>query len=342
MSDLETRLRDTLAERAAAAPDVTGLAAGARRRLRRRRTTWAVVAAAVVAAAVPVGLTQLAPSSDGGGQIANQPTATSGLPPSVVETGYRAESWRDVTFEVPVDWGYGGVTDWCVGTDDPAGRAGVVRPDTPSLRIGCTPASGYGVTVGSLVAASFNPAYPSGRVWQYDASDAAVVTYPDGAWLGFWYDDEVIVTVATPDREETQRIVDSVETFTGADPNRCPATLGEAEAATASAPYDTFSICRYGPDDQLTASRKLIGTESGVAQDAIFSSPRKTSAIDCPNEDDLSRTALLSGGGYVGTAVVGAVCDGWNGLFLSGSVKELTPVAQRHLDLSQLPLYGTE
>ena len=124
MSDLETRLRDTLSERAGAAPDALGLATGARRRLRRRRTTWAVAAAAVVAAGVPVGLSQLAPSSDGGGRIADEPTATSGLPPGVIETGYRAESWHDVTFEVPVDWGYGGTSGWCaLGGDTREARA---------------------------------------------------------------------------------------------------------------------------------------------------------------------------------------------------------------------------
>lgn len=341
MSDLETRLRDTLAERAGAAPDGLGLATGARRRLRRRRTTWVVAAAAVVAAGLPLGLSQLTPSSDGGGRIADEPTATSGLPPEVIETDYRAESWHDVTFEVPTGWGYGGTSGWCAGGGDLAEVSAVVtRPDTVVPSIACSPVYGYGVTVGPLVAASFNPAHPSGDVWQYDPADTAadVVTYPDGTWLGFWYDDDVIVTVATPDRAETRRLVDSVHRFTGADPNSCPATLGEAEAATVTESYETFSICRYGPDDRLEASRRLIGEESQVAEDAIFSSPRKTRMVDCPPEDDLSRTALLSSGGYVATAVTGAVCEGWNGLFASGVERDLTPEALRHLDLGQLPV----
>ena len=338
MSDIEARLRDTLTERAGAAPDALGLATGARRRLRRRRTTWAVAAAAVVAAGVPLGLDQLAPSSDGGGRVADEPTATSGLPPGVIETGYRAESWHDVTFEVPVDWGYGGTSGWCAGGGAAPEGAVVARPDTVVPAIACSPANGYGVTVGPLVAASFDPARPSGDVWQYDAADADLVTYPDGTWLGFWYDDDAVVTVATPDRAETRRLVDSVRRFTGPDPNDCPATLGEAEAATITESYATFSICRYGPDDLLTASRRLIGTESSVAQDAIFSSPRKTRMVDCPTEDDLSHTALLSSGGYVATAVTGAMCEGWNGLFASGVERDLTPEALRHLDLDQLPV----
>ena len=337
MSDLETRLRDTLAERASAAPDALGLAAGARRRLRRRRTTWAVAAAAVVAAAVPLGLTQLSPSSDGGGPVADEPTATSGLPPGVIETGYRAESWHDVTFEVPVDWGYGGVSGWCAGGSELTATVEVVdRPDTVVPAIACTPENGYGVTVRAF--AGSDPAHPSGSVWQYDATGTDVAVHPDGAWLGTWYDGEVVVTVSARDRATAQRLVGSVERFTGADPNNCPPTLGEAEAATTTESYETFSICRYGPDDLLGASRRFVGIEARAPQETIFASPRRTVDYDCPREDDLSHVALLSSGGYVATAVTGASCPGWNGLFMDGADRDLTPEALRHLDLERVPL----
>ena len=63
-------------------------------------------------------------------RTADEPTATSGLPPGVIETGYRAESWHDVTFEVPVDWGYGGCLR-CAPVAGLDGRGRVVdRPDT--------------------------------------------------------------------------------------------------------------------------------------------------------------------------------------------------------------------
>ncbi|RYB91237.1 hypothetical protein EUA06_07850 [Nocardioides glacieisoli] len=337
MSDLEARLRDTLTERAGAAPDALRLATGARRRLRRRRTTWAVAAAAVVAAGVPLGLDQLGPSSDGGGRIADEPTATSGLPPGVIETGYRAESWHDVTFEVPVDWGYGGTSGWCtVGATPDEALPLVTRPDTLTPAIACSPINGYGVTIGD--GAALDPAYDSGHVWQFETEGASDPIYPDGAWLGYWYDADTVVTVVAPDRATARRLVDSVETNDGVDPNDCPATLGEAEAATTTESYATFSICRYGPDDLLEASRRLIGRESSVAEDAIFSSPRRTADYDCPTENDLSRIALLSSGGYVATAVTEASCPGWNGLFRSGVVQDLTPEALRQLDLSQLPV----
>ena len=339
MSDLETRLRETLAERAGAAPDGLGLATGARRRWRRRRTTWAVAAAAVVAAGVPLGLSQLTPSSDGSGRIADEPTATSGLPPEVIEMGYRAESWHDVTFEVPADWGYGGATAWCTAGDTPEEALPLVtRPDSITPAIACSPASGYGVTVGPDVL--LDPAYMagSGEVFQYVDDDPEQQQLPEGAWVAYATVREVAVTVVTDDESLTRRIVDSVERFIGRDPNGCPTTLGEAEAALTTDTYQSFSICHYGRDDLLTASRRLIGTESQVAEDAIFSSPRKTRMVDCPTEDDLSRTALLSSGGYVATAVTGAVCEGWNGLFASGVERDLTPEALRHLDLGQLPV----
>ncbi|KRE92769.1 hypothetical protein ASG76_14955 [Nocardioides sp. Soil774] len=332
MTDFESRLRDTLLERAGAPAPAVGLADGARRRLRRRRTTWAVAAAAVLAAAVPVGLTALGPGTDGSGGVADGGTASRAVGAG---DGYRAESWHDLTLEVPADWGYGGVTDWCMGSGAPADRSGVVRPDTLAIAIACTPAQGYGVTIGS--SATYDPVVESGAVWQYDTDGVDQAMYPDGAWLGVWYGADLVVTVVTPDRETTRRVVDSVHRFDGADPNGCPAMLGEAEAMKGTGGVDALSLCRYGPDDQLTASRRVVGPDLEAADTAIFSSPRKTVEVDCPTELDLSRIALLRQGAYVATAVTGADCDGWNGLFVSGTERELTPEALRVLDLDRLP-----
>ena len=336
MTDFESRLRDTLDTHAADAPAPVGLVDGARRRLRRRRTTWAVAAVAVVAAAVPVGLSAVRPGPDGPAGVAGEPVASAGLPDGVIEWGYRAESWHDLTFEVPVDWGYGGPSAWCVSQGPGQNSQPVVaRPDIAVPAIACVPAIGYGVNVAS--AATYDAANPSGSVWQYDSDGVDQQMYPDGAWLGVWYGADLVVTVVTPDRELTRRIVDSVQRFTGADPNGCPATLGEAEAMTGRDGYASLSICRYGPDDRLTASRRLIGPDMQAAETAIYSSPRRTAAVDCPTEEDLSRIALLTEGAYVATAVTGAACDGWNGLFMSGTERDLTPEALRVLDLDRLP-----
>ena len=47
---------------------------------------------------------------------------------------------------------------------------------------------------------------------------------------------------------------------------------------------------------------------------------------------------MLQGGGYVGTVVTDAACEGFNGIFLSGTVRDLTDAARRRVDLSQLPV----
>lgn len=333
MSDFESRLRDTLDERAASAPDAIGLADGARRRMRRRRTTWAVAAAAVVAAAVPLGLSQ----AGGGGGIgpADEPQVATDLPPGVIEWGYRAESWHDVTFEVPVDWGYGGVTAWCSGGATLAeARPVVTRPDTIAPLVMCSPGTGWGVTIGS--AAAFDPAYDSGHVWQFESAGVADPQYPDGAWLGYWYDTDTVVTVIAPDRPTARRLVDSVEVIDGVDPNECPLRLGDAEA-TRDSTSDSFSICRYDEDEWLTASRRLIGEDARAAQTAIFSAPIRTKDGDCPDPGPLPRIALLQGGGYVATVVTDSSCEGDNGVFMSGTVRDLDDAARRQVDLTRLP-----
>lgn len=335
MSDFESRLRDTLDERAASAPDAIRLAEGARRRLRRRRTTWAVATAAVVAAAMPVGLSHLGGGAGGGTGPADDPAVDSGLPPGVIEWGYRAESWHDVTFEVPVKWGYGGVAAWCASDQTLAeARPVVTRPDSLSPATACSPAYGYGVTIGS--AAAFDPVYDSGHVWQYDSEGVADPQYPDGAWLGYWYDADTVVTVIAPDQPSAQRLVDSAQEIEGVDPNECPVRQEDAEAALNST-SDSFSICRYDEQGVLTASRRLIGVESGKAQNAIFSAPIQRIDYDCSATGPLPRTVLLQGGGYVGTVVTDASCEGHNGVFTSGTVRVANDAVRRQVDLTRLP-----
>jgi hypothetical protein len=106
MSEFENKLGETLAQRAEGAPEVAGLAEGARTRHRRRRTTriMAGAAAAVVAmVGVPFGISALTTDDEGGAQVTNQP------PPGVegVPADWRWESWHDVEYAVPPSWGYG-------------------------------------------------------------------------------------------------------------------------------------------------------------------------------------------------------------------------------------------
>jgi hypothetical protein len=333
MSDFESRLRETLAERADAAPDAHGLADGARRRLRRRRTTWAVVAgAAVVAAAVPLGLGQLGPE---GGSDGVEDSGVAGDPVPQVESGYRTESWHDVTFEVPVDWGYGGTTAWCTAGAIPAEvRPVITRPDTGVARIRCSPGSGYGVTIGS--ATGFDAAYASGHVWQYDAAGVEEVMYPDGAWLGFWYDTDTVVTVVAQDRDTARRVVDSVHEIEEVDANECPPRVDDAMGRMSST-SDALSICRFDEVGWLTASRRLVGRAAERADEAIFSTPDREGGTPCPDGPPAPSAVVLKGGGYIATVVTDAACEGDNGVFLSGAVREVDDGVRRALDLTRLP-----
>jgi hypothetical protein len=312
MSDLETRLRDTLAERAGAAPDAGGLALGARRRLRRRRTTRALVAAAVVAAAVPVGL------GLGGGDPAPDTSPVASEPPPVAD-GFRAETWRDLTFEVPEEWGQGG-SDWCV-TGETYEQVGprVARPDTVSFRIGCSPSNGYGVVVQST--ASFDSAYGSGAVWRYQTEGVEQPWYPDDAWLGVWIGSDWALTVATPDRAVTERIVASARSFTGLDPNGCPATLGEAEALTST--EQQLTLCRYDDQDLLAASRSWIGADADAARATLDEAPDSSVDATCNDGASPRRIIVLDEQGYVATAVLDG-CRRGIGIYFPDGTRKIT------------------
>ena len=316
MSDFESCLRDTLTARSASAPEASGLADGARRRLRRRRTSWSVVAAAVVAGVIPLALGLGAghdPRTDDPAPVASEPPA--------VADGFKAETWHDLTFEVPEDWGHGG-SDWCVdgATLEEAGPR-VARPDTITRMILCSPASGYGATIAS--AAAFDAVNPSGSVWQYSTEGVDEAMYPDGAWLGYWYDDRDVVTVATPDRDMTQRIVDSVTRFEGTDPNGCPPMLGDAEALTST--EHQLLLCRYDEQDLLAASGSWAGEDAATRWTVLEEAPVASVDPDC-NEATPRRVVILDRDGYRGTAVTDG-CRKGIAMYFAGATREVTPEA---------------
>ncbi len=138
--------------------------------------------------------------------MATEPTS------ATPDEGWRWESYRDVSLQVPDSWGYGGGSDWCIGTDDlDSVVPQVTRPGGVVATIGCDPQYAYGVRFESSAAVDL--AHPSGSVWQY--GDEGV--YPDGAWLSIVVEDEVAVTVVTRDQATASRIVESVQTIDGVD-----------------------------------------------------------------------------------------------------------------------------
>lgn len=237
MVDLESRLRDSLAEAAERAEEATrlgGLAAGARNRLRRRRTAMAkLVAGVAVVALAPFGIASM------GGDASEPPPA-----PKVPDAHFIVHdvtphpsrryamdevAWHGIRLLVPPEWQAGVPTAWCAEGADPA----TVAPRIALLReleskVVCTPTSGYGVTVAP--AAASDPGQESRHVFQYDTGGVDTrAAFPDGAWVSYWYDDKWVVTVATPDPGLTSRIVLSVR---GKEIDSGVCSLGHIETVT--------------------------------------------------------------------------------------------------------------
>lgn len=219
MTDLESRVREALDSAAGSAPPATGLAEAARRRRRghrRRSVALTAVGVAVVLVAGVAGVRSLQETS-----VVPVPDrvapgdATSAAPspepdPDPVPPGWRVETWRGVSVEVPDDWAAGSRSDWC------AGRAGpevpvVERPHTTTQLVECHhPHASLGLSLGS--AAAYDPVYPSGHVWRYQHGDSwdGVEVYVDGSWLGHWYDGRHLVQVNAADRATVERVLGSV------------------------------------------------------------------------------------------------------------------------------------
>lgn len=227
---------------------------------------------------------------------------------------------------MPDDWGHGG-SDWCAydGTLETV-EPRVARPDTISHMILCTPANNYGVTIGSNP--MLDPAHESGTVWKYDTEEVAEAQYPDDTWLSYWYDGSDVVVVATPDRELTTRIVDSVTRFEGLDPNGCPQTLGEAEAMTST--DRALMLCRYGEEDLLAASGSWTGDEADARWATLEAAPLASADPSCNEGIATSRIAILDADGYRASAVSDG-CRRGIGIDFSGATREVTDQARQVL-----------
>lgn len=228
MSDFEERLTGTLTERASSAPDVVGLAEGARVRSRRRRTAR-VVAAAVggvaVVAAVPIGIDAIMVDESSGG-IASPPPVSRDLP-----ADWRSESYRDVEFAVPLAWGYGALSQYCISSNS---NPIVERPGGASTQVACPKAYGYGV----LVTDGDGP----------DISDPS--SFPAGAAVRAKTLQGVTVTAIAKSEEVAETIIELTNVYPGADYYGCEAqvavpALGEMADTGGDEPRGPASLCRY-------------------------------------------------------------------------------------------------
>lgn len=353
MTDFEDRLRDTLSTRAEDARASADLAGGARARLRRRRTAIArVVAAATSVVVVSVGVALLgaavtgdekepAPTPDVAPNIARDPAARE------VSTGddhLQEVTWSEISMAVPVEWKRGATTAWCTEGADPAAQPPLITlPDEPALRIACTPTNGYGLTVGS--AAAFDPAHESGHVWRYDAEGLdGRALYPDDTWLSYWYDDQWVVTVATPDPGLTTRIMLSIR-GAAVDANGCALEYDELSVRLGLGPRGVgAALCRYSVDRQLVDSTRLKVRQVDRALAAIAAAPQLPGGDHCIQERGWMITLTPAGQpaylALYGTGGLGSCQDGLQATAsgqVPGGYVEVTPELVTALRLDSLP-----
>lgn len=247
----QDRLPFVLAEYASRAPMPAGLVDAATRdasrdRRRRRLLTGAVLAALVVPVAAWGLLTP---------DRITEPADT--FTDSRVDDAlarelqhWRWESYGGIQVQVPADWGYGDLTQWCAPPGEPGAITGPVvdRPGTGPTRL-CS-ANGDGrptYTAGLLL----RPVADSPRLGRADVATGATIRR---AQVG-----AVMLTVVDTDEATARHILGSASDIYGTDVQGCPAYADVPSAAgygpdrpgtTADPirPWDvtSISICRYG------------------------------------------------------------------------------------------------
>jgi hypothetical protein len=265
MSDLETRLTETLRSGVeAAAPDAIGLADGARRRAReRRRHRWetAGVAAVLVGALPLVGYAW----SGAGSDAPTRPSVAATVPPSgqPAAPGYRWESWRGVSVQVPLSWDEGSLESWCADSGGLTPR--VWRPEDVSPHIRCHPVEDYGLR--------FSIASSAGLNWPVAEQENDY--FPRYAMVGTRDVAGVFIEVATPDASLAQRILDSVVVNDRVAPDGCPATSLDDDGSL-QARQSLVSVCGYDAEGLLSHSRQLDDADSTAAAAAVAAAPPLT------------------------------------------------------------------
>jgi hypothetical protein len=341
VTDFETRLSESLAQRAEDAPATTGLALRARGRLQRRRAAMAKVAAGVVAAAAVIAAVPLGMALVEGVDVRPRPRPAAPDTPFIVpdlspeittarETRREIE-WADITFKVPPDWKAGAATAWCAKGKPPGGVVPRIDlPDQDRPETSCTPTTGYGVRV--TPAAGFEPDHNLREVWRYDAVDGVDEEYPDDAWVSYWYDDDWVVTTVTPDPGLTSRITRSVRGM-DADVNGCVPMLDESDVLEKVGGQGVgASLCRYAWDGELEDSQRLTEREAARTLAALAAAPEIAPEDGCVQQEGWV-VALMPAGqpSYLaryGTLGLGSCQDGVE----SGSPERL--VSRDRLELT--------
>lgn len=338
----ERALRDGLRQHADEV-DFEPLRLEAPTRARGRVPRWLPVAAAAVlvaAVAIPLAINQFrggssgtavpapaqaerAPSDSGSGGASDAPT-------DARRPGWRWESYRVLSYQVPQYWGYAWApaSDWCA-----AGRmeraSGPFVDLAPELRpvamILCPrdlPAKDLQtfVTVRSVTAPD--------RGWDPPAGWTSTTSKEIAGYVVEVVHTAELATVA-------EQIIASARPIGAVDPNGCPAVDAVEDGGAASRPSaldgpDSVSLCQYRTDGAaLVASTSLTGTEGRKVTTALAGAPAGSGPDDASCEvpgADFARVRLWHGEVASDVYVRYAGCRG-NGIFDGGPSRKLTAEA---------------
>jgi hypothetical protein len=307
----EQALRDALR---ALGPDEPVDPAAARQRAgeRRRNGRMAVgIAVALVLVAGVIGVPRLLPaeqtqSTSAGGAGAEAAPSAESAPDDRAPARSRTEYYRDISFQVPEDWGYAvpPQSDWCA--DKPRGqpRADQRRPYVwlasaiPVRAIGC-------------------PVRPASLLTEHVEALAPgpAVDYAEGAikegdwWVVTRFAGSAVLVVTTKQRALAEQILASAEVEPEDAP--CPPAspvvgpLGtrpeNVTDLTLLPPVDWTLLCQYEPVvdpadaelPRLRATVRLTGSEAQALVSDLAAAPVNRSSCDPAPLDGLPELALL-------------------------------------------------
>lgn len=305
----------------------------------RARLRWvpaAAVLAIVAAFAIPAMLNRTGVASEGSAAAPMQATPADRASPDSVPTGrpgWRWESYRMLTYQVPASWGYGWApgSDWCAagGNATPTGPFVDVAPETRAVRAILCPRDIPPDRLAMFV--SVHRADAPNRGWAVPSGWAVASAELSG------YTIEVVHPASQ--RELARQIVATVRPLPQVDGNGCPAASPFGGSAIPSAQpslpgLSRASLCQY----DLTSTPALLATKSLEAIPAAQLRSILESAPNGSGPDDTScsstgDTAVLvrfwSADDQVRDVLVRYSGCGGNGIVTGTTSRELTTEACR-------------
>jgi hypothetical protein len=303
---------------------------------RRNGRALAGIAVALVLVAGVVGLPRLLPTDTGaqagGSAEAGQPggTAEAGQPQADQDAerdpatppsrrtlkpptdpapeGWRTEYYRDISFQVPADWGYSmppSPASWCASSKDGKPRPEQLKPYVWLRTLAVAePAIACGPMPDSLLTEHVVALEPGPAEDHVEGSHQVA-----GWWVVTRFVGSAILIVTTGDRTRAEQILDSSTVVT--DDTPCPPSSavagplgtrpGEPTDLIALGNVDHVVLCQYEVDDgpvagrsRLRAAHLVTGRPADRLIAELQAAPVNDTSCDPPPPDGLPEIAVLA------------------------------------------------